>query len=79
MRAGAENFGFDDRNDPVVVPERGIAAERVCFGGEGEVANGRDVDHRMPFGERRALCGVFGQSPAELVQIFGVAGTTTLG
>jgi hypothetical protein len=73
VRAVHQDLGLDDRDEPFVHAERGVARERVGIGAQAVVARQRvgDRDHGAPLGEARAEAAVLDEPLAEAVETLG--------
>ena len=66
-------FGFDNRNDVIFLPQRGIASQRVGIGGVTRLA-GQAIRHGIdstPLGKPRAQLCIFSQPRSQPVESLG--------
>src|SRR5215470_8492901 len=68
-----ENLWLDDRNEILVLAQRGIAGERIGIGLDAVIARDSrsDVDHRAPLAEFGAEAAIFDEPLAQAVEAFG--------
>ena len=73
VRAIHEHFGFDDRNEALLLAEGGITSECGCVGTHAHRARQAvaDRNHRPPFGEARADLAVILEAISEPIESLG--------